>query len=281
MVRSMQPRCPAARSTNSIPTQPPRRTIPAPRWFLTQPGLTEPRLQNPTPPSRATTNHRSRTISGISRSIRTDASTSQPVIPAPSTASIHRNPARNLRPFSRQMKPTSARWPGIDQGNLLAGSDGSGLVYRISSAGKGYVLFDSPLREVTSIAVGEDGTIYAACVGDKGHNALPPLAVQGGATITITVVQPGSLQAANSSTSIPEGSRDLCAQGEPGPAQALGRQRRRRLCPGRASRRPDRAYRAIAATSSVSPRTVPMPTSVISTRNRDSAWPLSPIPKTS
>ncbi len=91
------------------------------------------------------------------------------------------------------------------KGNLIAGSDGSGLVYRISPEGKGYVLFDSPLREVTSIAVGEDGTIYAACVGDKGHNALPPLAVQGGATITITVVQPGSLQAANSSTSIPEG----------------------------------------------------------------------------
>ena len=91
------------------------------------------------------------------------------------------------------------------KGNLIAGSDGSGLVYRISPEGKGYVLFDSPLREVTSIAVGEDGTIYAACVGDKSHNALPPLAVQGGATITITVVQPGSLQAANSSTSIPEG----------------------------------------------------------------------------
>lgn len=92
------------------------------------------------------------------------------------------------------------------QGNLIAGSDGSGLVYRISPEGKGYVLFDSPLREVTSLAVAADGTIYAACVGDKGHNTLPPLAVTGGATITITVVQPGSLQAANSSSSIPEGS---------------------------------------------------------------------------
>lgn len=91
-------------------------------------------------------------------------------------------------------------------GNLIAGSDGSGLVYRISPEGKGYVLFDSPLREVTSIVVAPDGTIYAACVGDKGHNPLPPLAVQSGATITITVVQPGSLQAANASTSIPEGS---------------------------------------------------------------------------
>jgi hypothetical protein len=90
-------------------------------------------------------------------------------------------------------------------GNLIAGSDGSGLVYRISPDGKGFVLFDSPRREVTSIAVGNNGTIYAACVGDKGHNPLPPLPVQGVGAVTITIVQPGSLQAANTSTSLPEG----------------------------------------------------------------------------
>lgn len=105
------------------------------------------------------------------------------------------------------------------EGNLIAGSDGSGLVYRISPAGKGYVLFDSPLREVTSLAVAEDGTIYAACVGDKGHNALPPLAVQSGASITITVVQPGSLQAANSSTSIPEGTQIYALKANQAPRQ--------------------------------------------------------------
>ena len=55
------------------------------------------------------------------------------------------------------------------------------------------------------IAIGAKGTIYAACVGDKSHNPLPPLPVQGTATITITVVQPGSLQAANASASVPEG----------------------------------------------------------------------------
>jgi len=92
------------------------------------------------------------------------------------------------------------------KGNLIAGSDGSGLVYRISPQGKGYVLFESPRREVTAVAVGANGTIYAAAVGDKGHNPLPPLPVQGVGAVTITVVQPGSLQAANSSSSIPEGS---------------------------------------------------------------------------
>jgi WD40 repeat protein len=96
------------------------------------------------------------------------------------------------------------------KGNLLAGSDGSGLVYRISSdggpQGKGYVLFDAPRREITSLAVGANGTIYAASVGDKSHNPLPPLPVQGQGSITITVVQPESLQAANTSVSVPEGS---------------------------------------------------------------------------
>jgi outer membrane protein assembly factor BamB len=91
------------------------------------------------------------------------------------------------------------------KGNLIAGSDGSGLVYRIDPHGKAYVLFEAPRREVTSIAIGANGTIYAACVGDKNHNPLPPLPVQGVAAITITVVQPQSLQAANSSASVPEG----------------------------------------------------------------------------
>ena len=92
------------------------------------------------------------------------------------------------------------------KGNLIAGSDGSGLVYRINPQGKGYVLFEASHREITSIAVSTKGTIYAASVGDKSHNPLPPLPVQGVASVTITVIQPGSLQAANTSTSLPEGS---------------------------------------------------------------------------
>jgi outer membrane protein assembly factor BamB len=96
------------------------------------------------------------------------------------------------------------------KGNLIAGSDGSGLVYRINvegpgAQGKGYVLFEAPRREITSIAIGANGTIYAACVGDKSRNPLPPLPVQGMSSVTITVVQPQSLQAANASASVPEG----------------------------------------------------------------------------
>ena len=65
------------------------------------------------------------------------------------------------------------------KGNLIAGSDGSGLVYRISPQGKGYVLFEAPRREITSVAVAANGTIYAASVGDKSRNPLPPLPVTG------------------------------------------------------------------------------------------------------
>ena len=91
------------------------------------------------------------------------------------------------------------------KGNLIAGSDGSGLVYRIDPNGKGYVLFEAPRRETTSVAVAANGTIYAASVGDKSHNPLPPLPVQGVGQISITIVSPQSQQAANESSSVPEG----------------------------------------------------------------------------
>ncbi len=91
-------------------------------------------------------------------------------------------------------------------GNLIAGSDGSGLVYRISPDGKGYVLFAAPHREITALAVDAGGTIWAADAGEKSHAPLPALPVSsGGQTITITFSQPGSVQAANASTTLPDG----------------------------------------------------------------------------
>ena len=84
-------------------------------------------------------------------------------------------------------------------------------MYRIDPQGKGYVLFEAPRREITAVAVGANGTIYAASVGDKSHNPLPPLPVQGSGSVTITIVQPGSLQAANTSTSVPEGTEIYAA----------------------------------------------------------------------
>ena len=58
------------------------------------------------------------------------------------------------------------------------------------------------------MAVAPDGTIYAAGVGEKGRNNLPPLPVTGQATVTatITIVTPGSVQAFSGNTLVPEGS---------------------------------------------------------------------------
>lgn len=105
-------------------------------------------------------------------------------------------------------------------GNLIAGSDGTGLVYRIDKAGKGYVIFDSPKREITAVAVGANGAVYASSVGEKGrNNNLPPLAVTGNTSVTttITIVQPGSVQAFNGNTLIPDGSEiyEIAPSGAP------------------------------------------------------------------
>jgi hypothetical protein len=53
------------------------------------------------------------------------------------------------------------------KGNLIAGTDGSGLVYRISPQGEGFVLYSAPKKEITALALDRDGNIYAAGVGEK------------------------------------------------------------------------------------------------------------------
>jgi hypothetical protein len=104
-------------------------------------------------------------------------------------------------------------------GNLIAGSDGGGLVYRIGKDRKGFVIYDAPKREVTALAESADGRLYVAAVGEKTKSALPPLPVQGVAvaTATITIVTPGSVQASSSNSLIPEGSEvdELSPQGAP------------------------------------------------------------------
>jgi sugar lactone lactonase YvrE len=93
-------------------------------------------------------------------------------------------------------------------GNLIAGSDGTGLIYRIGKDGKGFVIYDAPKREVTAVAVSEDGSIWASAVGERNRTTLPPLPVTGVAvaTATITIVQPGSVQAFNANNIVADGS---------------------------------------------------------------------------
>ncbi len=104
-------------------------------------------------------------------------------------------------------------------GNLIAGSDGGGLVYRIGKDRKGVVIFNAPKREITALAQSPEGRLYVAAVGEKAKTGLPPLPVQGVAvaTATITIVTPGSVQASSSNGLIPEGSEvdELSPQGAP------------------------------------------------------------------
>jgi hypothetical protein len=56
-------------------------------------------------------------------------------------------------------------------GDLIAGTESPGRVYRIDSAGKAFVLLDSPYREIHAVQLADDGTIYAVAV--NGGQAAP------------------------------------------------------------------------------------------------------------
>jgi sugar lactone lactonase YvrE len=101
---------------------------------------------------------------------------------------------------------------GFDgKGNLLAGTEPNGRILRITrsaeraakrkspeeSVADGFVIYETSKREVTSIAVTADGSLYVAAIGEKNRPGVPaPSAVittsQG--TTTITNVTPGVVQ---------------------------------------------------------------------------------------
>jgi len=88
--------------------------------------------------------------------------------------------------------------------NLIAGTEPSGRILRISraagqgggknsksstSGAEGFVLYETSKREVTSLAVAPDGSIYASAIGEKPRaGAAPPTTIiatpQGTTTIT-------------------------------------------------------------------------------------------------
>lgn len=85
------------------------------------------------------------------------------------------------------------------QGNLYAGTDANGLVIRFSPDGKPFALLDSPLREIHSLAVGADGSIYALALSDSASaSKQTPTTVTGqtsdGVTVTATVVSTEAVQ---------------------------------------------------------------------------------------
>ena len=96
-------------------------------------------------------------------------------------------------------------------GNLIAGTEPSGRVLRVnrsaaktgSDATHGFVLYETPKREVTALAVAPDGTIYASAIGERPHNVAPPPSTvivnpQGNTTITSGAVLSSSQSASPS-----------------------------------------------------------------------------------
>ncbi len=94
-------------------------------------------------------------------------------------------------------------------GTLWAGSDGSGVIYKLATGtprAKPFAVYAAARREITSLAIDDAGNVYAAGVGTKGQTSLPPLAVTGNVGVTITFAQPGSSAAAGANTLVPDGS---------------------------------------------------------------------------
>jgi sugar lactone lactonase YvrE len=78
-------------------------------------------------------------------------------------------------------------------GFVYAGSSPGGILYRIDPTGKVFVLHDSPFREVKSLLLGAEGSLYAAVIDGKGDEptrrtepAMPPLPASSSAEVTVT-----------------------------------------------------------------------------------------------
>src|ERR1700675_1066642 len=60
------------------------------------------------------------------------------------------------------------------KGDLIAGSDGSGLVYPIAPNGEAFLLYSAPKKEITALAIDAAGNIYAAAAGEKRPAGTTP-----------------------------------------------------------------------------------------------------------
>src|SRR5262252_2077198 len=86
-------------------------------------------------------------------------------------------------------------------GNVIAGGDPKGYIYRISPEGKAFVLYDSGMREIHSVAVGPNGTIYASAI--SGEPAITPGATPA-TPATTSNPQPSVTVTVNSAATAPQ-----------------------------------------------------------------------------
>lgn len=89
---------------------------------------------------------------------------------------IHRVTPSGQGALFAETEETHVRSLAVDAAdNLIAGTEPGGLVLRLAPDGAPFVLHQAAKREVTAVAAGRDGSIYAAAVGDKQPLAPPTL----------------------------------------------------------------------------------------------------------
>jgi sugar lactone lactonase YvrE len=118
-----------------------------------------------------------------------------------------KNPAATPEKFFSSSEQHIRSMIFAKDGTLYAGSDGRGLVYRISPDGKGFVLFEAPKHEIPALAIDPQGNLYVAALGNKGPSTLPPLTVHSAPTLTATIriVTAGSAESSTDATLVPDG----------------------------------------------------------------------------
>ena len=100
------------------------------------------------------------------------------------------------------------------EGHLLAGSEPNGMLFRVSSKDKAFVLYDASLPEIRAVAQASDGSIYAVGMGGSVNRRLQQMnqGLQGAAgaagtptfSTSITVTADAAAAQATSSRPIPE-----------------------------------------------------------------------------
>jgi len=88
------------------------------------------------------------------------------------------NPAGQAKPFFSSQEAHIEALAFAKSGALLAGSVDNGYLYQIEADGRYRVLLDTEYREVHSITVATDGTIYLGAYGKKSTPAPQPLKVK-------------------------------------------------------------------------------------------------------
>ncbi|HMC60066.1 MAG TPA: hypothetical protein VKJ01_12805, partial [Candidatus Solibacter sp.] len=76
--------------------------------------------------------------------------------------------------------------------NVIIGTDPGGVVLRVSPSGDGFVLYQMPKKEVTAVAVGRDGVVYAAGVGVKQAGPIAPFPTGAAPVTPVPVTAPGA-----------------------------------------------------------------------------------------